>query len=98
VPPTAFTSSEPLSGEELRAVGPPRYPRPSRLLTPLEVTPAKAATAAERLGLLTVGDLLDHLPRDRQSSRTIAELGVDEVATVVVEVRSITSRPVRRRG
>jgi ATP-dependent DNA helicase RecG len=98
VPPTAFASSEPLADEELRGVAPPRYPRPSRLLTPLEVTPAKAAAAAERLGLLTIGDLLDHLPRDRQSARTIAELGVDEVATVVVEVRSITSRPVRRRG
>ena len=98
MPPTAFASSDALAEEDLRAAGPPRYPRPSRLLTPLELTPAKAATAAERLGLLTVGDLLDHLPRDRQSSRTIAELGVDEVATVVVEVRSITSRPVRRRG
>ena len=98
MPPTAFASSDALAEGDLRAAGPPRYPRPSRLLTPLELTPAKAATAAERLGLLTVGDLLDHLPRDRQSSRTIAELGVDEVATVVVEVRSITSRPVRRRG
>src|SRR6188472_58053 len=98
VPPTAFTSPEPLSDEELRASGPPRYPRPSRLATPLEVTPAKAAAAAERLGLNTVGDLLEHLPRDRQSARTIAELAVEEIATVVVEVRSITSRPVRKRG
>jgi ATP-dependent DNA helicase RecG len=98
VPPTAFTTAEPLSDDDLRAVGPPRYPRPSRLATPLEVTPAKAAAAAERLGLATVGDLLEHLPRDRQSARTIAELATDEVATVVVQVRSITSRPVRRRG
>ena len=74
MPPTAFASSEPLAEDELRAVGPPRYPRPSRLQTPLEVKPDKAATAAERMGLLTIGDLLDHLPRDRQSSRTIAEL------------------------
>jgi len=87
VPPTAFTSAEPLSDDELRAAGPPRYPRPSRLATPLEVTPAKAAAAAERLGLNTVGDLLEHLPRDRQSARTIAELAMDEVATVVVQVR-----------
>jgi ATP-dependent DNA helicase RecG len=98
VVPTAFTSSEPLSDDELRSAGPPRYPRPSRLATPLKVTPAKAAAAAERLGLETVGDLLEHLPRDRQSARTIAELAMDEVATVIVEVRSITSRPVRRRG
>src|SRR5215207_9137579 len=98
VRPTAFASSEALDDAALRAAGPPRYPRPSRLATPLEVTPAKAAAAAERLGLETVGDLLEHLPRDRQSARTIGELAMDEVATVIVEVRSITSRPVRKRG
>jgi ATP-dependent DNA helicase RecG len=95
---TAFASSDPLSDDELNAVGPPRYPRPSRLLTPLPVSPAKAAVAAERLGLLTVGDLLEHLPRDRQDARTLIELSPGETATVVVEVRSIASRPVRRRG
>jgi ATP-dependent DNA helicase RecG len=98
VPPTAFATSDALDGDALRSAGPPRYPRPSRLETPLKVTPAKAAAAAERLGLETVGDLLEHLPRDRSQARTIAELAPDEVATVVVEVRSITSRPVRRRG
>src|SRR5215216_5631708 len=98
VVPTAFTTSDPLDGDALRSAGPPRYPRPSRLETPLKVTPAKAAAAAERLGLETVGDLLEHLPRDRQSARTIAELAMDEVATVIVQVRSITSRPVRKRG
>src|SRR5215208_633069 len=98
VRPTAFASSEALDDAALRAAGPPRYPRPSRLATPLEVTPAKAAAAAERLGLQTIGDLLEHLPRDRQSARTIAELAMDEVATVIVQVRSITSRPVRKRG
>ena len=98
MPPTAFATSDVLGDQELRGTDVPRYPRPSKLAAPLAVSPAKAATAAERLGLLTIGDLLDHLPRDRQSSRTIAELGVDEVATVVVEVRSITSRPVRKRG
>src|SRR4051812_17904850 len=96
--PTAFASSEPLPGEALSAAGPPRYPRPSRLAAPLEVTPAKAAAAAERLGLLTVGDLLEHLPRDRQDARTIGTLRSEETATVVVEVRAISSRPVRRRG
>lgn len=96
--PTAFASSAPLSAADLAAAGPPRYPRPSRLATPLPVAPAKAAAAAERLGLLTVGDLLEHLPRDRSSARTIAALMPDETATVVVEVRSIASRPVRRRG
>src|SRR5205823_10978920 len=45
-----------------------------------------------------IGDLLGHLPRDRREARTIAQLVPGERATVVAEVRSITSRPVRRRG
>jgi ATP-dependent DNA helicase RecG len=98
VPPTAFASRESLSDEDLRASDPPRYPRTSRLAAPLEVKPPKAAAAAERLGLDTVGDLLDHLPRDRQHARTIVELEPGETATIVAEVRSIASRPVRRRG
>src|SRR6187200_1518835 len=97
-PPLAFASSDPLSDDDLRAPGGPHFPRPSRLAEPLAVSPAPAAKGAERLGLLTVGDLLEHLPRDRSEARTIAELGPEDTATVVVEVRSITSRPVRRRG
>src|ERR687897_276149 len=98
VPPTALAPPDAPDDGALRSAGPPRYPRRSRLTTPLAVTPAKAAAAAERLGLETIGDLLEHLPRDRQSARTIAELAMDEVATVIVQVRSITSRPVRKRG
>ncbi|HEY8866579.1 MAG TPA: ATP-dependent DNA helicase RecG [Solirubrobacteraceae bacterium] len=62
------------------------------------MTPAPAAKGAEALGLHTVGDLLEHLPHDRREARTIAALVPGESATVVVEVRSIRSRPVRRRG
>jgi ATP-dependent DNA helicase RecG len=98
VAPTAFASTDPLDLEALKDVAPPRYPRPSRLAAPLDIRGAKPAKAAEALGLHTVGDLLEHLPRDRREARTIAQLGPDEAATVVVEVRSITSRPVRRRG
>ncbi len=97
VVPTAFASADPLTDEALRAV-PPHYPRPSRLAEPLKISPPKAAAAAERLGLLTVGDLLEHLPRDRGSASTLIDLAPGETATVVVEVRSISSRPVRRRG
>ena len=93
----AFATADPLPVDDLHAAGPPRYPRPSRLETPLEVEPAPAAKGAERLGLLTVGDLLEHLPRDRQEARTIGQLAIDETATVVAEVRSITSRSVRTR-
>jgi ATP-dependent DNA helicase RecG len=98
LPPLSFASPAPLTAEELLSDAGPRLPRPSLLTAPLAVSPAPAAKGAERLGLLTVGDLLEHLPRDRSQARTIAELAPDEVATVVVEVRSITSRPVRRRG
>jgi ATP-dependent DNA helicase RecG len=95
----AFASSEPLPAEALSSADPPRYPRPgTRLSAPLEVAPAPAAKGAERLGLASVGDLLEHLPRDRAEARTVAELVPGEVATVLVAVRSITSRPVRRRG
>jgi len=95
----AFASPEPLPEDALTASGPPRYPRPREALgVPLDVKPAPAAKGAERLGLLTVGDLLEHLPRDRSEARTVAQLVPGETATVVVEVRSITSRPVRRRG
>ena len=68
------------------------------LAEPLAVTPKPAAEAAETLGLLTVGDLLEHLPRDTGVARTIGDLAIDETATVIAEVRSIRSRPVRRRG
>ncbi len=97
VEPIAFGTTERLTAAQL-AAAPVRYPRPEALAAPLEVRPPKAAKGAEALGLRTVGDLLEHLPRDRRQARTIAELQPDEVATVVVEVRSITTRPVRRRG
>src|SRR5579859_3091972 len=94
---TGFGSSRPLEQAELTAA-PVRYPRPSKLDAALRVEGTKAARAAEALGLHTVGDLLQHLPRDRREARSVAQLVPGEVATVVVEVRSIASRPVRRRG
>ncbi len=45
-----------------------------------------------------VGELLEHLPRDRREARTIARLQPGEQATVAVEVRAISGRAVRRRG
>jgi len=95
--PTAFATADELGPDELLAA-PVRWPRPSALERPLNVSPAKAAAAAAQLGLETVGDLLEHLPRDRREARTVATLTPGEGATVVVEVRSIASRPVRRRG
>lgn len=94
---TAFGSADPLGAEELLSA-PIHYPHPSHLAAPLKVAGAKAAKAAETLGLTTVGDLLEHLPRDRREARTVSELVRGERATVVVVVRSISARSVRRRG
>jgi ATP-dependent DNA helicase RecG len=96
-PPFQFASAEPLEHEQLRAA-PVRLPRPSRLREPLEAPGPRAARALETLGVQTVGELLAHLPRARGEARTIAELQEEETSTILVEVRSITSRPVRRRG
>ncbi|MEA2484462.1 MAG: ATP-dependent helicase RecG [Thermoleophilaceae bacterium] len=78
---------------------PARRPVPSLLEEPLEVKPARAAKAAEALGLETVGDLVEHFPfrhEDRREARPIASLGPDEDVTVIGEVRKISSR--RGRG
>jgi ATP-dependent DNA helicase RecG len=96
--PTAFGAHEQLSGDALREAPLRSLPRPSRLAEPLEVAPAPAAKGAATLGLHTVGDLIEHWPQERREGRTVAALQPGEVATIVVEVRSIRSRPVRRRG
>ncbi|MGD0198345.1 MAG: ATP-dependent DNA helicase RecG [Solirubrobacteraceae bacterium] len=80
-----------------RLLGAVHWPRPSALTRPLPLK-GKMAEAAEALGLLTVADLLDYVPRARREGRTVAALSQGETATVVVEVRSITQRPVHRRG
>jgi ATP-dependent DNA helicase RecG len=95
--PTAFATTDELDRDQLLGAR-LRWPRPSVLARALKVTPAKAAEAAATLGLHCVGDLLEHLPRDRREARTVATLTPGVGATVVVEVRSIASRPVRRRG
>jgi ATP-dependent DNA helicase RecG len=94
---TAFASSRALDDAEL-AQAPVRYPRPSLLARRLTVEGTKAQQAAATLGLDTVGDLLEHLPRDHRDARSVSQLVAGETATVVVEVRSIAARPVRRRG
>jgi len=95
--PTAFAGRDELDREALLSA-PLRWPRPSALELPLNAGSTKATKAAQQLGLHTVADLLEFLPRDRRESRTVAALAPGESATVVVEVRSVTSRPVRRRG
>jgi ATP-dependent DNA helicase RecG len=94
VGPTAFAASTPLDPVPPTA----GRPRPSQLDAPTPVRGKKAQDAAEALGIDTIGGLLLHLPRGRREAQTIATLGTEDTATVVVEVRSIKSRPVRRRG
>jgi len=93
VGPTEFASRDPLPEG-----GEPRFPRPSKLDRKLEFGHEKAEKAAQKLQLEDVGDLLEHIPRDRRAARTLRDLVPNEVATVVVEVISIKSRQVRRRG
>jgi ATP-dependent DNA helicase RecG len=93
----AFADSRTLSDAELLEA-PLHWPRPERLREPLELSGAKLAEGMRTLGVSTVGELLEHLPRDSREARTIAELRAGEQATVAVQVRAIASRPVRRRG
>lgn len=95
---SAFASTSPLTRAELLRA-PLRAPRPSRLEQPLARPAAKKlAEGLHTLGIETVGELLEHLPRDRREARAIAQLRPGEQATVAVEVESIAARPVRRRG
>ena len=96
-PARAFASTRSLSRQEL--IGAPvHWPRPSRLLTPLEPPAKKMAAGMRSLGLLTLGDLLEHLPSDSREARTVGALRAGEQATVAVQVRSIAARAVRRRN
>jgi|HubBroStandDraft_3_1064219.scaffolds.fasta_scaffold03079_5 ATP-dependent DNA helicase RecG len=93
----AFGSTRGLTRDEL-IQAPVRWPRPSRLDRPLEISGKKMLAGVQSLGLETVGDLLEHLPSDSREARTVAALRAGEQATVAVEVRAIAARPVRRRG
>ncbi|HTR71990.1 MAG TPA: ATP-dependent DNA helicase RecG [Solirubrobacteraceae bacterium] len=93
-----FASSKRPTWEELLAA-PVRWPQPSRLRRPLEVQAGgKLAEGLGKLGLTSVGDLLEHLPREGREASTIGGLREEEPATIAVQVRSIAARPVRRRG
>ena len=97
----AFASTEPLTARELLAA-PLRWPRPSRLAQPLAAPSAqgrsgKLLDGLRSLGIATVGELIEHLPRDRREARTVSALTPGEQATVAVEVVAIERRPVRSR-
>jgi ATP-dependent DNA helicase RecG len=95
--PRAFAQTRALEFPEMLQAA-VRWPRPSRLAQPLSLRRGKVSEAMATLGLRTVGDLLEHLPRDRRAARTVAALRIGEQATVAVEVVSISARAVRKRG
>jgi ATP-dependent DNA helicase RecG len=95
--PTAFGDRRVLARSELLSA-PLRWPRPTRLNEQLALPRGKLADGMRALGVSTVGELLEHLPRDSRESRTIAALRAGEQATVSVQIRTIGARPVRRRG
>ncbi|MEX2539935.1 MAG: ATP-dependent DNA helicase RecG [Actinomycetota bacterium] len=76
----------------------PPAPRPkiggAPLDTPVSTLPGVGDKTAERLdslGLHTLGDLLDHLPRayiDRRDMRTISDLRTGQEATILATVRN----------
>ena len=92
-----FASAPAATRAELLSA-PVRWPRPARLREPLDVPARRLAEGLRALGIESVGELLEHLPRDRREARAIAQLRPGEQATVAVEVRSIAARSVRRRG
>lgn len=99
--PRALTG-EPLSRDEL-AAAPVRYPRPT--VTDLRLGEAlklgdKTVEAAERLGIVTVGDLLEHVPAGHEfrAGKAIHDLRGGEEATIEAEVGAISLRPTRRRN
>ena len=95
----AAITREELLGAPLRCL-----PEPRRLDVPLgslKGIGAKLAAAAERIGLRTLGDLVEHVPHsheDRAAVTEIGELRIGERATIVAEVRSARVRPTRRRN
>jgi ATP-dependent DNA helicase RecG len=94
--PNAFGARERLTWARMLAA-PVRVPRPSRLRARPAST-GRLAGALEALGVRSVGDLLEHLPREQRELRALRELCAGEPATVAVEVRSIRTRKLRRRG
>jgi ATP-dependent DNA helicase RecG len=99
----SFAGDSDLTDAELRGA-PIHPPRPTALEAPLTsldgVGPKLAATAAAKLGLETVGDLLLRLPHSHRDRTVVpvAELEKGATGTVAVEVLGNPPRPFRRRG
>src|SRR5687768_4174569 len=103
-PPRGFATGESQGREELRGAPLRAAPRPSRLGAPvrsLRGVGPRLAAAAEGLGLVSLGDLLLHVPhtyRDRTELTEVGELRIGEEGTVLVEVKGARLRHTRRRN
>lgn len=84
--------------EELRAAR-CLYPRPSLLDVPIQAG-TRTLQAAERLGVRTLSDLIEHVPvaHEFRTGTQLRSLRPGEEATVEVELLSIAQRPTRRRN
>jgi ATP-dependent DNA helicase RecG len=73
-------------------------PRPSLLERPVSLR-GRPGEALAALGIETVGELIEHLPREHRErdARPVAALHPGEEAAVAVSVRSIRLRPMRNR-
>jgi ATP-dependent DNA helicase RecG len=102
-PPRALATGKAQARVELLEVELHSLPRPGLLEEPIDRLPRvgpATVRAAARIGLATVGDLLEHLPfdhRDYEVQRQVSELAFGEEATIAVRVRSCRIRPTRRR-
>jgi ATP-dependent DNA helicase RecG len=78
-------------------------PRPERLRAELDTLPGVGVTVKRRLaklGLETIGDLLEHRPRRYESAAdevAIAELHGDDEVVIVGDVLNVAKRPLRGR-
>lgn len=99
----AFGGDE-IERDELLAAPLRTIPHPKRLDAPLSSLKGigdKSAADAARIGIRTLGDLIDNAPHtytDAARPTPIAELRIGERATIIVEVKSARVRPTRRRG
>jgi ATP-dependent DNA helicase RecG len=103
-PPPPFAGGGAVDREALLAAPlAPRTPhtRLARPLTDLRGVGAKLAASAARIGLATMGDLIEHYPHDwidRSEISTVSTLAPGRPATLLVEVRKSRLRPTRRRN
>jgi len=101
--PRSIGDGLPLSRAQLSVAPLRTVPRPDRLSAPITALAgvgSKLAASAAKIGITTIADLIEHVPHshlDRATVTRASELKLGEPATLLVEVRSVSVRPTRRR-